>query len=112
MHEVRGLPRFQLSVMLIAEMDASKPQAFEVLGQFCMIPLIAKMDLTHRCHHRPSSRPRGPLGLMTFRFNAEDLVFVSGTEREKFTAMTTRLSLVGGNKPYVLTPTQITRGQH
>jgi hypothetical protein len=29
---------------LIAKMDASKPDKFEVLGQFWMVPVIAKMD--------------------------------------------------------------------
>lgn len=30
--------------ILIAKMDASKPDRFEILGQFWMIPVIAKMD--------------------------------------------------------------------
>jgi hypothetical protein len=29
---------------LIAKMDASKPDKFEILGQFWMVPVIAKMD--------------------------------------------------------------------
>ncbi len=29
---------------LIAKMDASKPDRFEILGQFWMVPVIAKMD--------------------------------------------------------------------
>ena len=29
---------------LIAKMDASKPEAFKVLGRFWMVPVIAKMD--------------------------------------------------------------------
>ena len=34
----------QKSAALIAKMDASKPDNFEVLGQFWMVPVIAKMD--------------------------------------------------------------------
>ena len=29
---------------MIAKMDASKPDRFEILGQFWMVPVIAKMD--------------------------------------------------------------------
>ena len=34
----------QKDAALIAKMDASKPDNFEVLGQFWMVPVIAKMD--------------------------------------------------------------------
>ena len=41
----RSMPRDERQVgSLIAKMDASKTDNFEVLGQFWMVPVIAKMD--------------------------------------------------------------------
>ncbi len=37
-----GVPR--KDSLLIAKMEASNPEKFEVLGQFWMVPVIAKMD--------------------------------------------------------------------
>jgi hypothetical protein len=40
----RKILRRRTDMSVIAKMDASKPDNFEVLGQFWMVPVIAKMD--------------------------------------------------------------------
>ena len=41
----------KMDTSLIAKMDASKPNSFNLVGQFWLVPVIAKMDALKICLH-------------------------------------------------------------